>query len=563
MASRPQAQTHVETLIARGRVALAVFVVAAFRLSPVAADEIGLTSFVTLTYLAHAFGLLVLTRTSLVASAKWPSATHALDLALLAAYLFAGGGRTIPFVAWFAFVLVAATLRWAWRGAIGTGSLALMFYAGLGIRMVGMAPPPAVAQYIMTALLLGILMVLVGLVGAYEDWRGRQLARLAAWSAPNPTQPAALAAAMLEQAAAVLEVPRTMIVLEDADEPWTEIVVWQQGRSHRYREPPGTFGDVVGGELAESSFFCRDVSAARPVTYFREGSRLRTRQGIPVDDRLRERFAIRAIGGWTLKGDDFRGWLFCLDRPAFSEQDLVMGQVVADLAEARLEQAYLLQRLRDAAVSSERLRLARDLHDGVLQTLTGAALQVQTARRLLAQDARGAEDRLSQVQRVLAGSQNDLRSFIQQLGPQPVGEPTGPIDLSGRVLELADRIRRQWGVPLTVATEPQRLEIPDDKVQELFLLIHEGLVNAARHARATSIQLAILRSPHDVSVSVVDDGRGFPFTGSYTMQELSDRNIGPRSLRARVATLGGTLTIDTSSKGTRLSMTVPLVKEIV
>ena len=82
--------------------------------------------------------------------------------------------------------------------------------------------------------------------------------------------------------------------------------------------------------------------------------------------------------------------------------------------------------MRETAVTTERLRLARDLHDGVLQTLTGAALQLQTARRLLARDAAAAEERLSQVQRIIAAGQNDLRFFIQQLGPRRGTEATRP-----------------------------------------------------------------------------------------------------------------------------------------
>ena len=114
-------------------------------------------------------------------------------------------------------------------------------------------------------------------------------------------------------------------------------------------------------------------------------------------------------------------------------------------------------------------------------------------RRLLASDPR-AEDRLSQVQRIIAAGQNDLRFFIQQLGPRRNGEASGAINFRGRVIELADRIRRQWGVPVTVAAEPENLRIADRLANDVFLLIHEALVNAARHARASAIQLAALLS---------------------------------------------------------------------
>ena len=128
---------------------------------------------------------------------------------------------------------------------------------------------------------------------------------------------------------------------------------------------------------------------------------------------------IRALACWPLRGEEFRGWLFCLDKPGFSLQDLTVGDVVADLTAARLSQAFLVRTMRETAVATERLRLARDLHDGVLQTLTGAALQLQTARRLLASIRAPPRNGLSQVQRIIAAGQNDLRFFIHQLGPAP------------------------------------------------------------------------------------------------------------------------------------------------
>jgi signal transduction histidine kinase len=162
------------------------------------------------------------------------------------------------------------------------------------------------------------------------------------------------------------------------------------------------------------------------------------------------------------------------------------------------------------------------------------------------------------VQRIIAAGQNDLRFFINQLGPRRAGESTGAIDLKGRVGELADRVRRQWGVPVTVATEPDTLQVPDRLVNDVFLLIHEALVNAARHSRASSIQLALLLDTQHLSIAVVDNGQGFPFKGAFSLEDLAQRQIGPRTLRERVAALGGSLRLETDELGTRVHLTVPL-----
>jgi len=562
MPVRAPSQVRIETLVARGRLTLAFFALLAIFLQLPGLPETPVLTTFALGFLAYACILAGLLRTRFGGSPHFPGATHALDLTAYAAYVWLLGGSALPVLAWFLYVLVAATLRWGWRGALTTGSVGIAVHVVLGAESSSRAGAAQPLQFIMIALLMGVMTIFVGLVGAYEDWRGMQLAKLASWAGPNPDQPTTLPAEMLAHTSEVLEAPRTLLIWEEVDEPWTEVAIWDEGRIEQTREPPGSLGDVVVERLTDASFFCRDVASSRPMTFIRSPRGVESWQGVPIDARLRDRFNIRAVAAWPLRGDTFRGWLFCLDRPAFSLQDVAVGDVVADLASARLSQAYLVQKLRETVVTTERVRLARDLHDGVLQTLTGAALQLQAARRTLRLDPMAAEERLSQVQRIIAAGQNDLRFFINQLGPQRAAETSGPVDLRGRVHELADRIRRQWGVPVTVATEPELLAIPDLLVSDLFLLIHEALVNAARHARASAIQLAILREAHQISIAVADDGQGFPFSGKYTLADLAREQIGPRTLRERVLSLGGTMQLETGDGGSRVRLTVPLAREV-
>jgi signal transduction histidine kinase len=558
MPSRAPSQIRVETLIARGRLVLAVFMLLALRVAMFSGSAPVFR--VALVFLAYAGALGLLIRTRVGDGPRWPGVTHAVDLSAYAICLFLLGGLAPSMLAWFLFLLVAATLRWGWRGTLTTGSVAIALHVAFGAQAVETLKNArlAPAEFITLALLMGVMTVFVGLVGAYEDWRGGQLARLAAWAGPDPDRPLVLPSAMLEQTALVLEAPRTLLVWEEAEEPFTEFALWSDAHVERFHEAPGAFGDVVAERVRDTGFFCRDLTARLPVTFLRSGTGLVSWTGVPVDQRFRERFAIRALAGWPLRGEEFRGWLFCLDKPGFSLQDLTVGDVVADLTAARLSQAYLVRTMRETAVTTERLRLARDLHDGVLQTLTGAALQLQTARRLMTADLPAAEDRLSQVQRIIAAGQNDLRFFIQQLGPRRSNEATGPVDLKGRVGELADRVRRQWGVPVTVATEPEQLRVPDRLVNDVFLLIHEALVNAARHAKASSLQLALLREPQHLSIAVADDGQGFPFQGRFTLEDLARDQRGPRTLRERVTALGGSMVLETGPGGSRVRLVVPL-----
>jgi len=94
---------------------------------------------------------------------------------------------------------------------------------------------------------------------------------------------------------------------------------------------------------------------------------------------------------------------------------------------------------------------------------------------------------------------------------------------------------------------------------DIYRLIHEGLVNAARHADASRIRVHLSVADGRVHLSIADDGKGFPFTGTYDLEWLERMDQGPVTLRERVAALQGELTLTSSKQaGTELAITVPL-----
>jgi signal transduction histidine kinase len=118
---------------------------------------------------------------------------------------------------------------------------------------------------------------------------------------------------------------------------------------------------------------------------------------------------------------------------------------------------------------------------------------------------------------------------------------------------------RQWGLHVHIAIEPPTLAVADTLAQQVFLLVQEALVNVGRHAGASHASVAILRGQAALSIVISDDGHGFPFTGRLDQEELRRREIGPRSLGHRVATVGGTLAIESSPRGARIEIQVPFL----
>src|SRR5262249_32931000 len=159
-------------------------------------------------------------------------------------------------------------------------------------------------------------------------------------------------------------------------------------------EPEGTYGTLVRAPYERVILQATDASADGGSVVMLTGTGFRYRRDRPINEALRTRFDIRAVQSWPLSGELIQGRLFALDKDRMRIDDLVMGELVARLAVSRLDSLYLIERLQDAAALETRVRVARDLHDSILQAQTGAALQLLVARRLLDGDPVGGRARL-------------------------------------------------------------------------------------------------------------------------------------------------------------------------
>ena len=109
--------------------------------------------------------------------------------------------------------------------------------------------------------------------------------------------------------------------------------------------------------------------------------------------------------------------------------------------------------------------------------------------------------------------------------------------------------------------DPDELEqarISDQLAYEIYRIVQEALVNAARHAHASAARVEVDAGGDEVRIDITDDGRGFAFRGRHDLAELQAMGVGPVSLRERVAAQGGSLVVDSSDGGSRLSIRLPL-----
>jgi signal transduction histidine kinase len=238
---------------------------------------------------------------------------------------------------------------------------------------------------------------------------------------------------------------------------------------------------------------------------------------------------------------------------------MTMTGVVAREIGASLEQVSVTDQLREIAASEQRLRVARDLHDGVLQSLTGVRFELQAlASDVAAASAETQRDRLLGLERALAIEQRELRMFIDSLKPRP--QTAGETALLESLDALRERVALEWKVPLTIRVGPRVAAIPDKIERAVPPMVHEAVVNALKHGDPSRIWVDVdVDHAHDtLRIVVGDDGHGFPFHGKYDHTTLAEARIGPASLRDRAASLGGALTIESEGSGSRVEIELPL-----
>jgi len=222
-----------------------------------------------------------------------------------------------------------------------------------------------------------------------------------------------------------------------------------------------------------------------------------------------------------------------------------------------LGQLHLSERGLQLAVHEDRIRVSRDLHDGVLQSLTGIRLELQA----IADTAGPEADRLRALERALAIEQRELRLFIDELKPAPHGmADAGPIAV--RLREICSRFSAEWKVPVTLRVTPADIALPRTIEQALRLMIHEGVSNALKHGHPSRVAVDVETTATHLKVSIADDGLGFPFRGRLEHEELAGFTAGPASLRERVGALDGRLSVESRPTGSRVEFVIPVAGQI-
>jgi signal transduction histidine kinase len=249
-----------------------------------------------------------------------------------------------------------------------------------------------------------------------------------------------------------------------------------------------------------------------------------------------------------LAGPGRRGGLLTIGRrpgrPAFAAAELSVATMFAAQVALALELAANQARREESALGAERDRIARDLHDHVIQRLFAIGLALQGAGAELAGPA---AEQLRTSLDELDESIKEIRSVIYRLTGPLVSSETS---LRARATRLLDEVEPLLGLrPSIELNGAVDFGISEDVVHDCIAVLREALTNVARHARASAASVVISVDRESIVVEVRDNGHGLG---------RSTRRSGLANMRARAERRGGSLTVDSSrASGTRVVWRIP------
>jgi signal transduction histidine kinase len=237
--------------------------------------------------------------------------------------------------------------------------------------------------------------------------------------------------------------------------------------------------------------------------------------------------------------------------PEFSAEDQELVEMFARHAGIAIHNAKLHQDVQQLAVIDERLRISRDLHDGIIQGIYAVSLSLEDVLDLIESDRGEATARVDRAIDRLHTAIADIRQFIVGLGMDTGDGLRGALEAMAADLLSGTSI----DVELDVAGASQldgRL-LPEAN-HELLQIAREAVSNVARHSGARKAALSLVVDADEAILRIEDDGAGFD-----PDQRLGSGHFGLANLRDRAAGVGGTLSIGSEpGKGTRIIVRLPL-----
>ena len=230
---------------------------------------------------------------------------------------------------------------------------------------------------------------------------------------------------------------------------------------------------------------------------------------------------------------------------ALHSDHLELGNQLSGQLAQLIEHRALISARQEGAIARERMSLARDLHDEIVQFLAGSTYRIEAISRTVA-DRHDVAANLQDLKELILLEQEDLRTSIGALRTDSVGLS----QVTSEAAALCDRLGRHWQIACRFQADAADVTISTRLHLDILQTIREAVANAARHSSAKNIDASLSSEREMILLTIADDG----------VSAAPGRESGPWSIRERVEEVGGTVSMRSGQQGTKLSVQFPLLK---
>lgn len=585
--SDPGEVRRIERWLATARVFLAVSALVAIRMDPTQLGHSRAAYGLFVFYLANGILILMLLRRRTESTSSFRVLVHAADI-IWPAFIsvFAEGPRS-PFFLFFVFVLTAAAYRWGLWETLATAAaeVALLWAESFILLHAWSLRGHALPWHALSGLqinvtefepkrlfMLSVYLLVMGLLLGYLSQQQKRL------RGEKAVITGMLAKVRVEQGltGTLQQMFQEILATYGAGRL---MVVSQEIHSHRsflgelgsHQSPASEFRWLDSG-MREAKHYLEDFPGE--VCYAAKQGNRWSMVALDADGnvlpapsvapflRISERQNFTSLFTISfLFGGEWRGRVFVFD-PVYTGDIQEHLRFLLDLRRQvgpAIYNVYLLHRLRRRAGAAERARFARELHDGAVQSLIAVEMQVDVLRRQSGNSPQIVGGELDRIQGLLREEVLKLRELMQQMKS---------IDVDSRrflnvVSDTVERFQRETGISARFVTDIEKPEMPGKVCRELVRIVQEGLVNVRKHSQARHALVRLSESPKQWSLTMEDDGKGFPFSGRLTQGQLDQLGKGPMIIKERVGLIAGALTVESNpGVGARLEIKVPRDGEV-
>ncbi len=234
----------------------------------------------------------------------------------------------------------------------------------------------------------------------------------------------------------------------------------------------------------------------------------------------------------------------------FSSDDLELAQALVNHATLALQLNRLTRRAEQLAVTEERNRLAREIHDTLAQSFAGIVLQGEVLGSSLGVNKLRTKRALSQMQKLARSGLEEARRSVQALRPKALDGTTLPEALR----QAAIRLNENAKLSCQFRQRGKKIHLSDAIQNELFRIGQEALTNVVKHAQAKSVCITLESQAGRVCLSIKDDGIGL----ATAKRPDQSHGFGMGTMRDRAQGIGGRFRVESRpDRGTTIRVEVP------